>query len=268
MRDGAIGVLARIVKRLDRRHSDAARGFLRQALGPTMKGEELEARVLQAWRHLFRVTLDTERFHAKVDLARIRERYTISLSPDIQRVLREKRGCIIITPHVGDWEAGSALLPWLGFDPLYVVSRPPRNRPLSLHAQHVRERRGTRLLPRRGAMKHAGEVIAAGGGLALMLDQRARKRPVLAPLFGRMATCDRSAGVLMRRLRAPIVFGGCYLTERPFHWDFSMDRVIWPEESAGKSPEEIATRVNQEIERLILKHPEQYFWLHERYRGA
>ena len=47
-----------------------------------------------------------------------------------------------------------------------------------------------------------------------------------------------------------------------------MDRVIWPEESAGKSPEEIATLVNREIERLVLEHPEQYFWLHERYRGA
>jgi len=34
------------------------------------------------------------------------------------------------------------------------------------------------------------------------------------------------------------------------------------------SPEEIATRINACFERLILARPDQYFWLHDRYRGA
>jgi lauroyl/myristoyl acyltransferase len=44
--------------------------------------------------------------------------------------------------------------------------------------------------------------------------------------------------------------------------------VLQPRDFAGASPEEIATRINASLERLILARPEQYFWLHDRYRGA
>ncbi|MFM7280995.1 MAG: hypothetical protein ACKO32_04355, partial [Planctomycetia bacterium] len=41
-----------------------------------------------------------------------------------------------------------------------------------------------------------------------------------------------------------------------------------PEELTGASPEAVAARINAELERLILACPDQYFWLHDRYRGA
>lgn len=268
VQDIFIGALARVARRADRVHSDAARTFLRQALGASLGAREVEERVLQAWKHLFRVTLDSEAFDRKVPLASIRDHYAIELSDDVQRVAEGKRGCIIVTGHIGDWEAGSAILPWIGFDPCYVISKPPRNRPLSIHFQRVREKRGIRFLPRRGAMKDAPAVIKAGGSVVMMLDQRARVKPVIVPFFGRPARCDRSAGVLLKRLGAPIVFGACYGTARPFRYHFSMRTVLWPEEFARETPEAIARLVNAELERMILEHPDQFFWLHDRYRGA
>jgi lauroyl/myristoyl acyltransferase len=133
--------------------------------------------------------------------------------------------------------------------------------------QHSREARGLRVLPRRGAMQHAPTIIKAGGTLAMLLDQRARTRPVFAPFFGRLARCDRSAGVLLRRLRAPAVIGACYM-EGPWRWRVHFHDVLHPRDLAGKSPEEIATTINTVLERLIRAAPEQYFWLHDRYREA
>lgn len=268
LRSIAVGAFARAAKVADRRHSDAARTFLRQALGPAAKEREIEARVLQAWRHLFDVTLDAEVLHRRAPGERIREHFDVELCPDVQRIVERKSGSILATAHVGDWETGSAVMPWVGFDPFYVVSKPPKNRPLSVHAQRMRERRGVRLLPRRGAMKDAGAVVRAGGMLGLILDQRSRNRPVLAPFFGRPATCDRSAAVLLKRLRAPIVFAACYRTSVPWRWRLVAPAVLWPDDLAGKSVEEITAEVNRGLERLILAAPEQYFWLHDRYRGA
>ena len=45
-------------------------------------------------------------------------------------------------------------------------------------------------------------------------------------------------------------------------------RVLWPDELAGQSPEAVVTLINGELERMILARPEQYFWLHDRYRKA
>ncbi|MBK7643319.1 MAG: lysophospholipid acyltransferase family protein [Planctomycetes bacterium] len=262
-----VDALARLARRVDRSHSRAAEEYLRQALGRDLPPDELARRVLQAWKHLFEVTLDSEVFGARVRPQDVRSHFEVELCPAAQELLARKEGCVLISAHIGDWEIGTAVMPWLGFDPLYSVSKPPKNRWLSVHAQRLRESRGMRLIPRRGAMEFIPTIVRAGGTVAMMLDQRARVKPVLAPFFGRESKCDRSASVLLRRLRAPIVFAACYRTPgQPFRYRFVAPRVLRPEEVAGKSAEEVAALVNSELEKLILAAPEQYFWLHDRWR--
>jgi KDO2-lipid IV(A) lauroyltransferase len=260
--------MARLARRFEKRHTIAARAYLRQAFGATIDERELEERVLQAWRHLFGVTIANAAHPLHVPLASIREHYDVRMTDDVRTVLARPKGCVLVTCHVGNWESGAAILPWLGFDPLYAIAKPPRNRPFSVFAQRQREARGMRVLPRRGAMQHAAAIVEAGGTLVMLLDQRARTKPVFAPLFGRLARCDRSAGVLLRRLACPIVFAASYLTSRPYHYEVVFPAVLWPEDVAGQSPEEIARRVNVEIEGMVRAHPEQFLWLHDRYRGA
>jgi KDO2-lipid IV(A) lauroyltransferase len=268
LRRPIVALLARLAKAVDRRRSQAARVFLRQALGQDLAGRALERRVLDAWLHLFRITLDAEVLHKHVDFKELGRHVEMELCPDVRRILASKTGSILATPHVGDWETGSAALAWLGFDPFYAVAKPPKNRWLSVHVHRVRERRGVRMLPRRGAMKDAPAIVRGGGMIGLLLDQRAHQRPLLVPFFGRKARCDRSAAVLMKRLKAPVVVGACYLTGVPWRWRVHLPVVLWPEELEGKSVEDVTARLNQEFEKLILAAPEQYFWLHDRYRGT
>ena len=102
----------------------------------------------------------------------------------------------------------------------------------------------------------------------MLLDQRPRGSFAMAPFFGRVAQCERSAAVLMKRLKVPIVFGACYLTDRPFHYDLRFPTRLEPEELGKLSVNQIVERVNAEQEALILAHPEQYFWIHDRYRDS
>ncbi len=267
LQSACVNALAGLAHAVDRRHTDAARAYVRQAFGET-DAARVDALVRASWRHLLRVTLDSTAFARTVPPERVLEHVEVRLSDDVKRVLAEKKGCLLAGAHVGDWETCAMALPWIGFDPLYVVSRPPKNRPLSVRFQAVREARGIRLLPRRGAMQHAGAVVRAGGAFAMMLDQRARSRPVMASFFGRPARCDRGAGVLLKRLNAPIVFAACVRTETRFRWRFEADKVLWPEEAKALSVEALVLAVNRELERMIRAAPEQYFWLHDRYRGA
>lgn len=259
--------LARLAARLDHSHAGSARGFLRQALGD-LPEVELRRRVIQAYRHLVTVVVEGQRFAREVPPEEVLGRYELDLCDDVQRAREAGRGAVIVSAHVGDWEAASALLPWLGFDPLYAFAKPPKNRPMSKALQRSRERRGIRVLPRRGGMRDARAIIRAGGSLGMLLDQRGSKKPIVAPFFGRPALCDRSAGVLLRRLSAPVLICACYRTSAPLRYRFVCRTVLWPEEVAGLSPEELATQVNGALEELILAAPDQYLWLHDRYRGA
>lgn len=259
--------LAHVARALDRRRSDAARVFLRQALGCARTEHDLERRVLAAWRHFFRVTLDTHAFGASVSPERILEHFEIEECAGLREALESGRGGLIACPHLGNWEAGSALLPALGFRPLWVVARPPNNRPLSAHLNRARLARGIGVLPRRGGLAEAARRIKEGAWVALLPDQRPRKRWVIAPFFGRPARCERGVTALARRLDVPLVVAACTYADSPLRFRARFARVIQPNELTGLSPEESTALLNRELERLILAAPEQYFWLHERYRG-
>jgi KDO2-lipid IV(A) lauroyltransferase len=199
---------------------------------------------------------------------RIEQHFELEVSDAARAALASGAGCILITAHVGNWEAAGAPLQALGLQPLYAVFKAPKNDPLSRWMQRTREAQGARMLPRAGAMKGLPAVLRAGGSVMMLLDQRARKKPVIAPFFGRPAACDRSAGVLLRRLAAPLVFFGCYTTSDPRRFRLALGTVLGPDDLAGLDAEGVAARLNRELESLILERPDQYFWLHDRYKGA
>ena len=73
--------------------------------------------------------------------------------------------------------------------------------------------------------------------------------------------------MLARRVPKPILVYACLGTEDPERFRFVAPRVLDPAEFADLQPEECAARVNQHIESLIRMAPDQYFWLHDRFRG-
>lgn len=268
VQNGAASLLARAMRRFDRRHSDAARQFLSQAFGPALSVREREARVLEAWRFFLTMSMRSSRLNALIARDGLTAHFETRYAPGVRESLAARRGLIIVAPHLGDFEAGASALSLLGVGPVYVVSRPPRNRYLSEILQRQRDARGIRLLPRHGAMDDVAKILAAHGSVVMMLDQRARKRTVLAPFFGRLAHCERAAGVLMRRLSVPVLTVWCEALEQPWRYRLHLTRVFQPEEFARSSPEEIATALNREMEQMILSAPGQYFWLHDRYHRA
>jgi len=262
-----LAALAALAAVVDRRRVRAAHEFLRQALGELPRAE-LARRTRRAYVQLFRVTLDTERFFARVPLARVLEHVELEISPAARAALDARRGCLVAGAHLGNWEVGLTALVARGVHPVYGVAKPPRNRSLSRALQASRERHGVRILSRKGAMAAAPEVLRAGGVIGMILDQRTSGRALLVPFFGRLARCERAPAVLLKRQRVPIVMGRCLMTERPLHYRMELGAVLTPEAWGARTVEEITARVNEEFERTIRAHPEQYVWIHDRYKDT
>jgi len=262
---------ARVLRRCDRRRSTSAHAFLRQAL--TYDGREdlteaeLDRRVLQAWRHFLTITLEAASFQRRVPLARAAAHFELDVVPAARQILDTHSGAIVAVPHLGNWETFVPGFVAQGWGPVYVIAKLPKSLPLARHLQRIRERWGLRVVVRQGAMSIMPEVVERGGIVGMMIDQRARKRAVMAPFFGRTAPSERGAGVLLKRLRAPILVAACLRTSIRDQYRIEIPTVLTPEELAGLSTTEIVGRINAAMERMILAHPDQYFWLHDRYRA-
>jgi len=271
--DAFLGGLARVAHAFSGSRNRAAREFLGAArdagaLGPGVDDAALERFVVDAYRHLFRVVVEADRVARRVPRERLLERVDLVLAPRVRELADRGEPVVMVTPHLGNWEVGSMVAAAIGFEPFAAIAKPAKNHFVSLRIMRSRRARGIRVLPRRGAMAEAPRLVREGTTLALLLDQRARTKPVLAPFFGRPARCDRSAGVLIRRLGVPLVVAGCYRGERPLTFEFRAEDVLEPEELARMNPLAVATRLNGVFERMIRRAPQQYFWLHDRYRDA
>lgn len=265
LRDVWIGALAALGRRLDRRHSMAAREFIQSAL-PEASPKRVEELVRGAWRHLPRVAIESARMSRMVG-HRLGDFFDVESCDGLDEVLAADNGAMVITAHVGIWEALSLPLGAIGFSPFHAVAKPPSNLFLAEHMQRQRQESGAVMIPRKGAMQAVPKVVRAGGAVLMLLDHRARQKPVVVPFFGRPAACDRSAGVLVRRVKAPLVFAACYRQEGPRPYRLVFSRVVLPEDLDGLDASQVMVLVNRETERLILACPEQYFWLHDRYKG-
>jgi KDO2-lipid IV(A) lauroyltransferase len=265
--DTLLATLAACAHRSGRERSRAAHEFLRQALGELPR-DELERLTRCAWLQLLRVSVDTERLFRRVPSERIRAHFEVQTSPEAEAAFAARRGCLILSAHLGNWEAPLAVLPGLGLHPVYGVAKPPKNRFLSRAVQASRERRGVRILSRKGAMGAAPAILKAGGTIAMVIDQRTSGRALLVPFFGRLARCERAPAVLLKRQRVPIVLASCLQAERPLHYRLAFGEVLFPEAWARAEVEELVLRVNQGLERMIRGAPEQYVWIHDRYRDT
>ncbi|NLF33252.1 MAG: lysophospholipid acyltransferase family protein, partial [Planctomycetes bacterium] len=113
------------------------------------------------------------------------------------------------------------------------------------------------------------DVLAAGGTLCFIADQDAGRKGIFADFFGRPASWYKSIGLLAMQYRVPIIAGAAARQGRGFHYRIAVERIIQPEEwDAQADPLQwITDTYAAALERIIRANPEQYLWVHRRWKS-
>jgi KDO2-lipid IV(A) lauroyltransferase len=150
----------------------------------------------------------------------------------------------------------------------HALARIARNPLLEHWILANRNRGGLTIHPRRGGIRGLAQSLEAGQVGMMAVDQNQRLRGVFAPFFGEIASCERGAVTLALRRGYPIVVGVALRRGRGFLFDFVTAEPFVLERTGDKQKDLYAAvvRVNQVIEGLVRRAPEQYLWIHDRYR--
>ena len=140
-----------------------------------------------------------------------------------------------------------------------------------LQQRYITESRakvGLHLHPRRGGIRGLARALARGCVGLQAVDQNQRRRGVFVPFFGRLASTERSAATLAVRKGYPIMVGSCRRVGRGFRFKTHIDALIYGEATGDTEAdvERLVRRINERLEQHILAAPEQYLWIHNRYR--
>lgn len=189
------------------------------------------------------------------------------ISPMLDRMICGKP-VILITGHCGNWELLGQLLAVIGY-PVVALARPLDNPLINKYLLDIREARGTRIITKWGATPILQETLQNGGRVGFIADQNAGSRGMFVPFFNRLASSYKSIGLLAMRYRVPVVAATAQRLNGEYRYQLSVADSFGPEawEDQPDPLFYITARFNRAIEQMVREAPEQYLWLHRRWKS-
>jgi len=185
---------------------------------------------------------------------------------NIESMAREFRAgvpVVLILSHLGTWEVFAQLMPkFVGFVRNSSVYQGLGNRFIDKHVRRTRSQTGLELFDRHDGFEPVIELLRSGGGVGVLSDQHAGDHGVWTPFFGRLASTSPLPALLAKRTRAALIAAGVYTTGRA-HW-----RMVFTErfDENGAAVAVLTSKINQVIEQQIRRAPEDWFWVHNRWK--
>jgi KDO2-lipid IV(A) lauroyltransferase len=182
-------------------------------------------------------------------------------------LMQERKGLIMVTGHYSNFEIIGYLMGLFGF-PIYSVARPLDNRYLNRYLYSVRERRGQKIIDKKGAAEILPRLTEDGSTLAFIADQDAGRKGVFVDFFGRDASTYKSIGLLAITCNLPIVVGYSRRVGNRFFFEIGVNRIIFPHEWADKGDplKWVTAEYTKAVEAFVREDPTQYWWLHRRWK--
>ncbi|MGC3873143.1 LpxL/LpxP family Kdo(2)-lipid IV(A) lauroyl/palmitoleoyl acyltransferase [Halomonas sp. GXIMD04776] len=196
------------------------------------------------------------------DPEHLRHRVTFQGERHMQQALAQGKGALIIGIHFSTLDMGGALHSL--FFPADVVYRPHDNALFERFMTRARSRIFDQTIDRhdlRGVVRR----IKAGHAVWYSPDQDfGRQASVFAPFFGVEAATVKLTGKIARMTGAPVM--PLIFHRNPNNRSYTLEYLPALENFPSGNEVEDATRINAVIEAAIRRHPEQYLWLHRRFK--
>lgn len=200
----------------------------------------------------------------------INGRHKVALGPAncalIDRALAKGNGVVAVAGHLGNWELFAQVIAAAGY-PITSIASPLYDPRLTRLINKFRTAFGMHLLWRKdeGVFKEILKVFKDNGVLGLLIDQDTRVRGAFVPFFGRPAHTPTAAASLALKSGADIVVGRTW-REKGQH-RIELELLPKPQNLDQEAATlELTTRITSWLESAIREHPEQWVWLHNRWK--
>lgn len=174
-----------------------------------------------------------------------------------------------ITGHIGAWELLAGLLAEYGDQkPRMVVMRRNKNKVMNELIMRLRGARGLEVLDHRRAVFTVLKGLKRNGVAAFLVDHNcSRDEAIFLPFLGDLAAVNMGPALLA--LRAEALVWPVFLVREAGGYIFHINAPLDTRTLEGDRQEKIAAIAGfytQAAEDIVRRYPEQWFWMHKRWK--
>lgn len=175
-------------------------------------------------------------------------------------------GLLMLTGHFGNWEL-AGLAHGGVFGSIGVVARPLDNPALDQKLCAFRAKTGNVVIYKQRALQQVLRFLRERRSVAVLIDQNVNEGGVFVDFFGRRASTTTVAAALAIKTGAPIVAGFAELLPNGrYRFAYRPPIRFQPTGDRQADIHGLTQRVTALIEERIRERPEQWLWLHRRWK--
>jgi Kdo2-lipid IVA lauroyltransferase/acyltransferase len=236
---------------------------------PELSPQQRRRLARRMWEHLFLLVLEVAHAPRKIHETNWRRYVRLSQVQPLVRRLLDDRPVLIVTGHFGNFELGGYVLGILGFTS-YTVARTLDNPFLDRFVNRFRSATGQHMIPKKGGYDQILAVLGRGGTMTFLVDQYAGPKGCWVEFFGRPASTHKAIALLSLDNDAPMLVSSSTRAGRPLRIELTMSAAADPRETDQGlgTVKELTQWFTAELEQMVRRAPEQYWWLHRRWKDT
>ena len=219
------------------------------------------------WEHLLTMICEIAHAPRKIHATNWRKYVKLERGREFVGALLLNRPRVLVTAHFGNFEVAGLMSGLLGIS-TFTVTRTLDNKYVDEFVIRFRELNWQFILPKIGSANDADAVLKNKGALALLGDQHAGDKGCWVDFFGRPASCHKALALFTLLSDAPMILLYCKRSHAPLHFELGLADLADPQ-ALPKDCTDVKSLTqwyNRVLEEEIRKSPEQYWWLHRRWR--
>lgn len=263
---GLAWLVARLLHGLGRRRVREAERRIREVFGASLSESQVRRAAWRSLRNLCFNAVELIRL-PRLNRAWVEKYIDRGELPDlVARHVTPGQGCIIVIPHMGNWDLAAVGASLTGL-PIFVIAARQRNPLTDGFLNRLRAAQGMEVVLRdESVVKRVLRGLKQGRALALLTDLRSRTPGMKVQFLGKEANLVAGLGLFARQAQVPI-FPGYVRRE-------GWARQVWHFEEPvrcdlGLDKEADWARMTQQVmdifSQAIRQHPDQYFWYNKRW---
>jgi heptosyltransferase-2 len=181
----------------------------------------------------------------------------------IHQLLRAGQPVVLVLSHLSNWELFAHILPkCIGHAKNGTIYQNLGNRFIDEHVRRVRGRAGVEMFNRKEGFEKAIKLLRDGGVVGILSDQHSGDSGLWVPFFGRLASTSPLPALLAKRTSAALIGVAIYTAGRG-RWQIVVSPAL---EVKQASVELLTAKTNDLIAAQIRCAPEDWFWVHDRWK--
>ncbi len=233
---------------------------------PEKTDSERQEIALKCYQNIFATFFETF-WIARLTEQKVHELISMPDATKIGEMLERKKGLIVLSGHITNWELIALSIGVIGKHPLQIIVKKQHNPFVDTVMNSLRTKFNNTVVDMDKSPREFIKRIRDNGVVAMLADQSGPEEGLFVNYFGRPTSTHLGPAIFCLRTGAPILMVDAVRCE---DGTFSVEFEEVPtHDLEGSDDDKIRTITERHVallEKFVRRHPDQWLWMHKRWK--